>query len=81
MLCVCFLNKVLLAPVGRMETKAVEQRYVCIRQLLYSVNQCCPSKLILGSLPGHQTCRKDVVRTFSGGAALIGVRSQKASVP
>lgn len=39
-----FLNKVLLATVGRMETKAVDQN-VCMRELLYSVNQGCPSKL------------------------------------
>lgn len=69
-----------------METKAIEQRCVCIRELLGSVNQ--------GYLPlyeylaeylvlcqGIQHVGQDVVRTFSGEAAFTGVKCQKASVP
>lgn len=81
-----FLGMVLLGTVGRMETRVIKQRCICIRELLCSMNQGCPPPceylaeyLIL--CQGVQHVEQDGVRTFSGGAALTGGRYWKASVP
>lgn len=81
-----FLGMVLLATVGKMETKVIKQRCICIRELLCSMKQGCPpSREYLAEYlivcQGVQHVEQDGVRTFSGGAALTGVMYWKASVP
>lgn len=77
---------VLLGTVGRMETKVIKQRCICVRELLCSMNQGCspPCEYLAEYLilcQGVQHVEQDGVRTFSGGAAFTGGRYWKASVP